>query len=323
MYNYNHLYYFYTTVKSGSVTSAAKHLSISQPSLSGQLKVLETFLQIKLFKKVGRVNELTTEGGMIFGFCRQMFELSEEMNESIIERIPYASRKIHIGVSNEIANSFVVEVISHFLKKYTDKFIPKVTMISGTHDRLSEQLRFREIDVVVTSLSMTHPELDNLQSIEVPVNLICAVDNRTINLENRSLSIHSVLKALSQNKSKSDITQWVMPNTGFKLRSEINQFFEEKSIKGRIVFESDVMESLVRSAVDKIGIAFLPLIYVPKELEHKSLYSLGPKLGYWKHRIWLSSHHKNKNDFLVKSLSHSFKEVCTPLCQSRSRLLKI
>lgn len=57
MYNYNHLYYFYSTVKFGGVTLAAKHLCISQPSLSSQLKVLEESLQIKLFNKVGRNNK--------------------------------------------------------------------------------------------------------------------------------------------------------------------------------------------------------------------------------------------------------------------------
>ena len=138
MYNYNHLYYFYMTVKSGGVTVAAKHLLISQPSLSSQLKVLEDFLQIKLFKKVGRKNELTREGNVIFGFCRQMFELSIEMYESIIKKIPHASRKIYIWVSNEIAHSFVVEVISHFLKKYSSQLRPKVTMISGSHEKLEE-----------------------------------------------------------------------------------------------------------------------------------------------------------------------------------------
>ncbi len=308
MYNYNHLYYFYTTVKSGSVTSAAKHLSISQPSLSGQLKVLEAFLQIKLFRKVGRKNELTSEGAIIFGFSRQMFELSEEMYESINEKIPHASRRIYIGVSNEIANSFVVEVISHFLAKYNDKLRPKVTMISGSHEKLTEQLKFREIDVIVTPLSMTNPELENLQQVEVPVNLICSI-NKKIPLKNRYLSIAEALRILSPD----GITQWVMPSSGFKLRSEINQFFEINSLKGRIVFESDVMESLTRSVVDKIGIAFLPLIYVPKELEHNALYSFGPKKGYWKHRIWLAGHGKSKDDYLIKSLSLSFKEVCTPL----------
>lgn len=240
-----------------------------------------------------------------------MFEISEEIDESITEKIPYASRRIYIGISTEIANSFVVEVVSNFLSKYNEKLRPKVVMISGSHEKLEEQLRFRELDVVVTSLSVKHPELENLQKIEVPVNLICTLDKKQ-SLKNRYLDIDKALKHINGN----DVTQWVMPSQGLKLRSEINNYFELNNLKGRIVFESDVMESLTRSVVDKIGIAFLPLIYVPKEIEHKSLYSFGPKKGYWKHRIWITSHITNKEDHLIKSFSSSFKEVCTPLIPS-------
>lgn len=74
MFNYNHLYYFYMTAKSGGVTFAAKALRIAQPSLSAQLKVLENTLNRKLFHKVGRRMELTPDGEQAFGFCRKMFE---------------------------------------------------------------------------------------------------------------------------------------------------------------------------------------------------------------------------------------------------------
>ncbi len=79
MYNFNHLYYFYIVAKSGGVTNAAKHLRVSQPSLSSQLKVLESSLDLKLFQKVGRSNQLTQAGSAVYGFCRQMFEISEQM----------------------------------------------------------------------------------------------------------------------------------------------------------------------------------------------------------------------------------------------------
>jgi len=118
MYNFNHLYYFYVTAKSPGVTAAAKHLQISQPSLSSQLKVLERQLGVKLFQKVGRNNELTRGGSVIYGYCRRMFELSEEMSEQISKRVPSAARRIHIGVSDEVDRPFVVEVVSLFLKKH-------------------------------------------------------------------------------------------------------------------------------------------------------------------------------------------------------------
>jgi LysR family transcriptional activator of nhaA len=81
MFNFNHLYYFYVTAKSGGVSAAAEHLRISQPSLSSQLKVLERFFDIRLFQRVGRRNQLTPSGAIIYGFCRRMFEISEEMSE--------------------------------------------------------------------------------------------------------------------------------------------------------------------------------------------------------------------------------------------------
>jgi LysR family transcriptional activator of nhaA len=90
MYNYNHLHYFYVTAKSGGVNAAAKHLRISQPSLSSQLKVLERSLDVRLFQKVGRNNQLTPAGLVIYGFCRRMFELSEEMCELISKKVPSA-----------------------------------------------------------------------------------------------------------------------------------------------------------------------------------------------------------------------------------------
>jgi DNA-binding transcriptional LysR family regulator len=209
------------TVKAGGVTSAAKKLLISQPSLSGQLKVLEDVLQKKLFRKIGRKNELTREGALIYGFCRQMFELSEEMHESITEDIPHASRRVYIGVSNEIAHSFVVEIVSHFLRKYNPKLRPKVMMLSGTHDKLSEQLKFREIDVLISQLAVKSPELENLRKVEVPVNLVCTVAKK-IGDRKRYVNISNALKVIEE----TGIYRWVVPPPGFKLRSEIDDFLK-------------------------------------------------------------------------------------------------
>ena len=72
-----------------------------------------------------------------------MFELSEEMGDLILKKVPSASRRIHIGVSEEVDRPFVVEVVSLFLKKHGLAQRPKVTVVSGHHDQLTERLRFR------------------------------------------------------------------------------------------------------------------------------------------------------------------------------------
>lgn len=305
MYNFNHLYYFYITAKSGSFTVAAKHLKVSQPSLSSQIKVLEQSLELKLFQKVGRNNQLTQAGLVIYGFCRQMFELSEEMGELISKRVPTASRRIHVGVSDEVDRAFVVEVVSLFLKKHGLTQRPRVSMVSGSHDQLADRLRFRELDAVVTQTAMSDPDLVNLESAAIPVALTCSAKWKTTS-KTRTLNAGSAIKALIGG----DEAQWVMPVPSFKLRAEIDHFFETNALKGRIVFESDVMASLVRSVVDEIGLAFLPTLYIAKEVREKNLRILGPKNGFWKYSVWLSCHKQNQDDILIQSLSRSFKGVC-------------
>ncbi len=308
MYNYNHLYYFYVTAKSGGVGAAAKHLSISQPSLSSQLKVLERSLDVRLFQKVGRHNQLTEAGSVIFGFCRQMFEISEEMGELISKKVPSAARRIHIGVSEEVDRPFVVEVVSLFLKKHGLAQRPKVSVVSGTHEQLTERLRFRELDVVVTQLAMIDPELENLERAEVPVALTCSSQwrLRTNRRGLKDLKAPAVIREIVGGEE----AQWLMPSSRFRLRAETDRFFEANELKGRIVFESDVISSLVRSVIDGIGLAFLPLLYVAREIREKSVRVIGPKEGYWKYRVGLACHGQNKNDVLIKALARSFKEIC-------------
>jgi LysR family transcriptional activator of nhaA len=308
MYNYNHLYYFYMTAKTGGVTSAAKLLRISQPSLSSQLKVLERKLDLKLFQKVGRANQLTEAGLTVYGYCRRMFELSEEMSEIVLQGLPSATRRVHIGVSDEVERSFVVEVVSHFLMGQQPASRPKVTIVAGTQSQLVDRLKFRELDVIITELAVTEPDLMNLSRAETPVVLTCP-SSWKVKSKPKNTKIGTVMSEISKGK----VTQWIMPSGRFKLRAETDSFFEVNEIKGRTVLESDVLASLVRSVVDGIGLSFLPLLYVSKEIKEKSLRALGPKDGYWKYRLWLACNQQSHADPVIQSFAKSYETVSSRL----------
>ena len=305
MYNYNHLYYFYVTAKAGGVTSASTHLRISQPSLSSQLKVLEQSLDLKLFQKAGRTIELTNSGTEVFGFCRQMFEFSEKMNELISKRVPSSTRKICIGVSEHVDRSFVAEVVSVFLKKYESEKRPKVTVVSATQAQLLEKLRFKEFDAVVTDTGMIDSNFVDLQKAEFPVVLTCSTNWKAPN-QVKNLDAPAVFQQIIED----DEVQWIMPSPKFKFRGEIDKFFETNKLKKKIAFESDVMGSLLHAVTDEIGLAFFPLLYVNQFIRDKEMQLIGPKEGYWKYQVSLTCHSQNKDDQLVQQFSSSFKEIC-------------
>ena len=305
MYNYNHLYYFYVTAKAGGVTSASTHLRISQPSLSSQLKVLEQSLDLKLFQKAGRTIELTTSGAEVFGFCRQMFEYSEKMNEQISKRVPSSTRKIFIGVAEHIDRSFVAEVVSLFLKKYDVEKRPKVTVISATPAQLQEKLRFKEFDAVVSDTGVIDSNFFDLEKAEVPVVLTCSSNWK--GGENNNLSSSDIFDGIVE----SGESQWIMPSPKFKFRAEIDKFFDTKKVKKKIAFESDVIGSLVHAVNDEIGLAFFPLLYVNQFIREKTIRMIGPKEGYWKYQVSLTCHNQNKDDVLVQTFADSFRAICS------------
>lgn len=76
------------------------------------------------------------------------------------------------------------------------------------------------------------------------------------------------------------------------------------------------------TAIDEIGLAFLPLLYIGREVREKTIRVLGPKNGYWKYRVWLVCNHQNYADKLVQSFSESFAQICNEFVVKPSRKRK-
>ena len=63
--NFKQLYYFTVIAETGSISSAAHKLGLSQPPLSRQLAQLEEYLGIPLFARTAHGIELTGAGQVL------------------------------------------------------------------------------------------------------------------------------------------------------------------------------------------------------------------------------------------------------------------
>ncbi|MCW4398586.1 LysR family transcriptional regulator [Lentilactobacillus parabuchneri] len=75
--NLRQLQYFLVLSEELNYHKAAERLFISQPSLSIQIKNLQTELDTKLFLKVGRHIELTKAGTSLATSAKKLFEISK------------------------------------------------------------------------------------------------------------------------------------------------------------------------------------------------------------------------------------------------------
>ena len=77
MINLNQLRAFYQAAKCRNVSVAARHLFVSQPAVTAQIKLFEGNCGLKLFKKKGRNLYLTDEGKTLFNYARNMKKKSK------------------------------------------------------------------------------------------------------------------------------------------------------------------------------------------------------------------------------------------------------
>src|SRR5690348_4812282 len=81
--NYQHLLYFWSVVRTGSLTRACEELALSAPTVSSQLRTLEERLGEKLLAKSGRNLVPTEVGKLVYGYANQIFTLGQEMLDAL------------------------------------------------------------------------------------------------------------------------------------------------------------------------------------------------------------------------------------------------
>ncbi|MBQ9123219.1 MAG: LysR family transcriptional regulator [Lachnospiraceae bacterium] len=108
------LKYVIAIADTGSLNEAAKHLYISQPSLSLALKELEAEIGFELFKRSNRGAVLTGEGAEFLGYARQVEQQYQLMESRYVEK---RNVKKKFGVSMQhytfSVNAFV-ELVKQF-----------------------------------------------------------------------------------------------------------------------------------------------------------------------------------------------------------------
>ena len=95
--NYNHLYYFWIVARECSIARAADELMVSQPTISIQIKELETRFRKRLFDRVGRGLKLTEAGRIALNYANEIFSLGQEMNNALENQPAGWSLKLSVG----------------------------------------------------------------------------------------------------------------------------------------------------------------------------------------------------------------------------------
>ncbi|PRI10163.1 LysR family transcriptional regulator [Leucobacter massiliensis] len=105
---------FVYAADSGSFTSAANRLGVSQPTISALIRKLEEHHNLVLFIRTGRRLSLTAAGQELLGWARQIVETSDRADEALFELRGIQRGSVSLGVLRNASFYFLAELVEQF-----------------------------------------------------------------------------------------------------------------------------------------------------------------------------------------------------------------
>jgi LysR family transcriptional activator of nhaA len=168
--NYQHLLYFWSVVRTGSLTRACEELALSAPTISAQLRTLEARLGEKLLAKSGRTLVPTEVGRLVYGYAEQIFGLGQELVEALEHRPTARPLRLVVGIDDVVPKEIAYRILKPTLAM---KRPVRLLCREGTLGRLVADLAVHDVDVVISDAPIT-PSLNvrafnhSLGTCEVP-----------------------------------------------------------------------------------------------------------------------------------------------------------
>mgnify|MGYP000878038267 CR=1 FL=1 len=145
--NYHHLLYFWTVAKEGSIARACEKLRLAQPTISGQLRVLEDTVGEKLFVKQGRGLVMTDVGQVVYRYADEIFGLGRELQDVLKGRPRGRPLRLRAGVSDLIPKLVAYRVLRPALEMSEPV---QIICDEGPPEHLLTELVEHRMDVVLS-----------------------------------------------------------------------------------------------------------------------------------------------------------------------------
>ncbi len=240
--NYNHLLYFYTVAREGSVARAAKVLHLTPQTVSGQIKLLEDVIGEPLFLRVGRGLTLSDTGRVVQTYADEIFSVGTALAQRLQSTSEQSIRELRVGIVDSFPKLVACKLLGVSLGSETPA---KLSCSEGKLESLLADLSVHKLDLVLS---------DRL----VPTEL-------NVRAYNHSLGT-SKLGFFAPQKWTEDLAvdfpqclsrvPVLMPDSSSALRRSLDHWFDEHEITPKIVAEFD--DSALMKTFGEAGLGAFP-----------------------------------------------------------------
>ena len=207
------LKYFVKSAEYLNFSVAAKHLFITQSTLSQQIKQLEFELGFELFMRSSRHIILTEAGEEFLPFARRTIQDAEDGVQRLYDLQHVKTGVLRIGVTYSFS-TVLTEALLRFMKEFPGI---RLEVFYKTVDELMVLLREHKVDLVLSYKPLDDaPDVDSMSLFENTLALV--VNNEDPLASRKNIKLQELVgKPL------------VLPSRGLQARTMLEKLLEENS----------------------------------------------------------------------------------------------
>lgn len=296
--NYNHLLYFWTVAREGSIAKATQSLHLTPQTISGQLKLLEEAVGEPLFNRVGRGLAMTETGHMVFAYADEIFTLGAELSSRVKTGGVIRPATLTVGIVNAIPKLVASQILQPALKSD----IPlRLVCREDSLEGLLAELAVHQLDLV-------------LSDRPIPSGFAVKAFSHALGLSEIALFAgKSIARRYSRDFPASlDQAPILLPTMESPIRRALEAWFEQQEIAPTLVAEFE--DSALMKAFGEAGNGIFPApAAITKEVEH--MYHsrcIGPAITVQEQYYAISPERKLKHPAIVNIIDNARSHLLTP-----------
>lgn len=256
--NINHLKYFHAVCMFHSISEAAEHLYISQPSLSNAIKELEKQYGVVLFRRHHRGMTLTPEGETFYRLSEDILTRAEQ-TEKIMQDLGKGRKTLRLGIPPMIGSLVLPKIYRDFLPKNSEL---AMEITENGQQELLHQLEKDYLDAAL--LPHTSPFDGKFSACDVDrLEIVCCTAR-----ENPIAKKRTVMPA------DFDQIPLVLFKDSFFQTQKIRQWFAEEGIQPNVLLQTEQLSTMLTMIENRAAVGFMfrhlaqnnpELVFIPTE----------------------------------------------------------
>ena len=289
--NYNHLLYFWTVAREGSIVKATQTLHLTPQTISGQLKLLEESVWEPLFNRVGRGLAMTETGHMVYQYADEIFTLGAELTSRVKTGRVVVPALLAVGVVNSIPKL----VASRVMQPVLQSEIPiRLVCREGGLEALLGDLAVHQLDLVLSDRPI--PSGLSVKAFSH------ALGSSDIALFAKKGTTRQYEKHFPQSLDNAPI---LLPTMDNPIRRALDDWFDNEGISPMLVAEFE--DSALMKAFGQAGNGIFPApVAISAEVEQMyNCRPIGPALPVEEKYYAISPERKLKHPSVLKIIEHA------------------